>query len=387
MPPALRHRAFAIFWVAAATSAVGTWMQNVARAWVIYRQTDDPLWLGWLGASVAIPMIVLPVIGGSLVDRFDRARVLVVTQLLGIAVAVALAALSFAGALRPWQLLVASAVSAVALAADNPARQALVSELVPAADLDSAVALSAASFQVAAMIGPALAGLVLHALGPAWCFLLNAMSFVGLLLVLPTLPRPASPRRGRASLADALALPRVRALLLVAAIVAIGARSYPQLLPLVARALDGEARTYGFLLSASGVGAVGAAIVLSTRAAIDDRTRDRAIRRALLALAISLGALAAAPSRIVALLSLVAAGASATATTTGIAAALQHAAAPAVRGRVLGLYATTLIGLPWLGSLFGAALSRALSVRTALLLAAATALAARWSRRGVTHAA
>ena len=175
---------------------MGTWMQNVAQSWLIYRLTgNDPWYLGLLGLSFAIPMIVVPPIGGVVVDRVDRIRLLRVTQTCSLSLAVLLAILTWSGLVRPWYILLSTFIGALLLAFDNPARQSLIPELVPRQDLLNALALNSATYTGAALVGPALAGILLSVVGAGWLFMINAFSYlavIGALLPCAIFPRDSS---------------------------------------------------------------------------------------------------------------------------------------------------------------------------------------------------
>ncbi len=380
IPPALRHRGFLLLWVAAITSNVGSWMQIVARAWVIYTQTgDDPLWLGWLGASVAVPMVLLPPFAGSIVDRVDRVRLLAVTQSIGALCALALAVLSMRSALLPWHIIAASAIASTALAFDNPARHTIVAELVPAGVLGSAVALNSAAFTGTAMIGPAIAGLLLHAGGAASCFMINAISYGAVLAVLPIVGRARAPRTHAAvegGIGTLLRDARIRGLLLIASIAAIGARAHPQILPVFARVVfRAGARTYGALLAAGGAGSLLAAVFWSLRRDVDRDVRARRVWGSIFVFAASLVGVAVSRSPGLSLILLTIAGAASTTLTTAIMTDLQLETPPSLRGRVLSLHAVTLIGLPSIGALILAAIADRLSPTAAMVFAGSSVLA------------
>ena len=157
--PALRHRPYRLLWSGLLVSNMGTWMQNVAQNWLIYKMTNnDPRYLGWMGLAFAIPMIVLPPIGGYLADRLPRNKILQVTQWSMVTLALLQAGLTLAGRNTPWLILIATFLNATLLAVDNPTRQALIPTLIPREDLLNALALNSATYNGAALIGPALAG-------------------------------------------------------------------------------------------------------------------------------------------------------------------------------------------------------------------------------------
>jgi MFS family permease len=368
-----------LLWVAAIISNVGTWMQIVARAWVIYTQTgDDPLWLGYLGASVAVPMVLLPPFAGRVIDRVDRGRLLAVTQSIGALCALVLAFLSLRGWLQPTHIIAASVIASSALAFDNPARHTLVADLVPAGVLGSAVALNSAAFTGTAMIGPAVAGVILHTHGAAACFLINAVSYGAVLGVLPAVSVARAPRSKtmtEGGLGTLLADRRIRALLLVAAIAAIGARAHPQILPVFARVVfRAGARTYGALLAAGGAGALLAAVYWSLLRDVDRHVRARRVLFSIVVLAGSIAGVAVSRSLVPTLILLTIAGAASTTLTTVIATDLQLEAPPHLRGRVLSLHTVTLIGLPSVGAMLLAAIADRVSPMASMLFAGVSVL-------------
>ncbi len=351
--PALKSRNFKLFLVAGFVSNIGTWMQNVARSWVIYKATgDDPRWLGWLGLSFAIPMVILPPIGGTIVDRVPRIKLVLVTQTGLTLVAVALAILAWTGVLAPWHLLASTFVGAIFLAIDNPARQAIAPDLVPREDLLNALSLNAASFNGAALLGPALAGPLLGRIGAGWLFFLNAVSFLFMIAAIASLrdlPDHAhrAPPKQAGAFREALGTHGVVALLAISAVVAIFGRSYPMLLPIVAAHVwtSGSAG-YGRLLAAGGAGALIGGFGTASFPAL--RASARVITTSGIMLAVSLGLFAATTTEPLGLACLVLAGISSTVLTTAIATSIQHAIKPAARGRIMSLYVITLIGLPQL---------------------------------------
>ncbi|HKY84012.1 MAG TPA: MFS transporter [Anaerolineales bacterium] len=365
---ALHHRNFALLWVGLLVSNVGTWMQNVGQSWLVLQLTNSPLWLGLLGLSFAIPMIVLPLMGGAVADRVRRIRLLYVTQAGQMLLALALGALTVSGAVRVWQILLASFLGAVLLAFDNPARQALVYDLVPQEDLLNALSLNAATYTGAALVGPALAGVLLVPLGPAALFFINGVSFLAVLLALAAMRGVRSRGSGgpatlgqamRAGLTYAWRTRYVLGLLGLSAMAAIFGRSYQLLLPIFARDIwSAGPAGYGLLLSAAGAGALVGALGL----AAFGRGRRQGALMVLSGLAFSLSLMlfALSPVFLAGFLLLFAAGVLATVFTTLISTQLQLTSPNHLRGRVMSLYAITLIGLPSLGALAIGALAERL---------------------------
>src|SRR5512140_469638 len=181
---ALHYRNFTILWAGLIVSNMGTWMQNVASGWLVLQITNSPLWLGLLGLSFAVPMILIPPFAGAVVDRVHRVRLLVFTQSMQLLTALVLAALTGLGMIQVWHILLASFVGAALLAFDNPARQALIPDLVQPRDLLNALSLNSATYTGAALVGPALAGIMLAPLGAGTLFFINAVSFLAVLFAL-----------------------------------------------------------------------------------------------------------------------------------------------------------------------------------------------------------
>jgi MFS family permease len=366
--PALRHRNFTLIWSGLLISNMGTWMQNVAQSWLIYKLTgNDPLYLGWLGLSFAIPMIIAPPIGGMVADRVDRIRLLYVTQTSSLLLAALLAILTWAGVLRPWQILLTTFIGALLLAFDNPTRQALIPELVPRNDLLNALSLNSATYTGAALVGPAIAGTLLDVIGAGWLFMLNAVSYLAVIGALLAMRDPPRERRRSVSLRDALFGGFVYAwrhklilfLLLLSALAALFGRSYQQLLPVFADDVWRVGSSgYGTLLSAGGAGAlIGAFAMSSVR---DIRRQGRVLVASGLIFCVTLAAFALCPWFWPGVALLVIVGISSTVFTTMIATVIQLSVPGELRGRVISLYAITLIGLPSLGALGVAALARSL---------------------------
>ncbi len=358
---ALHHRNFTLLWSGLIVSNAGTWMQNVAQGWLVLQLTNSPLWLGLLGLSFALPMIVLPLIGGAVVDRVHRVHLLYLTQTGQMLVAFGLAALTWLGLINVWHILIASFLSAAFLAFDNPARQALVPDLVPSHDLLNALSLNSASYTGAALIGPAVAGALLGPLGAGTLFFLNGVSFLAVLIALMALRVVWTHSGGRhASIGEAMTTGLayawrdrlILALLLLSALAAFFGRSYQNLLPIFARDIwHGGPEAYGLLLSAAGAGALVGAFGL---ASIRQVTRQgRLLIVSGLGFSVSLSAFAVSPSLSLGILMLFIAGVATTVSATIIATFIQVATPNELRGRVMSLYAITLIGLPALGSLGG----------------------------------
>lgn len=367
--PALHHRNFTLIWVGLLVSNMGTWMQNVAQSWLIYKLTgNNALYLGLLGLAFAVPMIVGPPIGGVVVDRVNRIRLLYVTQTGSLLLAVVLALLTWLRLIQPWHILLTTFGGALLLAFDNPARQALIPELVPRIDLQNALSLNSATFTGAALVGPALAGLLLNSVGAGWLFMGNAVSFLAVIGALTAMHDPPAARRRATTLSDALfggfayawREKLTLALLVLSALAALFGRSYQQLLPVFADDIwHAGARGYGALLSAGGAGALAGAFGMSAMPPI--RAQGRVLVTSGLLFCIALAGFALSPWFWGGVALLVVVGVTSTVFTTMIATMIQLRVPGELRGRVISLYAITLIGLPSLGALGVAALAHGLA--------------------------
>jgi MFS family permease len=183
----MRSPAFRRYWVGAFLSFVGSWIQNVAQSWLVYELTRSEFLLGVVGFASGVPMLFLAPIGGALADRWNRRNILLITQSLFALSAFALAALTYAGAIRYEYIVALALLNGLVLTVDLPTRQSLVAHLVPRADLANGIALNAAAFHTARILGPAIGGLLLEWVGAAPCFLVNALSFSAILLALLSL--------------------------------------------------------------------------------------------------------------------------------------------------------------------------------------------------------
>jgi MFS family permease len=273
--PALRHPSFRLYLAGQVVSLVGTWLQSVAQSWLVYRLTGSPLLLGLAGFLGQGPVFFLAPLGGVWADRTERRRLLIATQSASGILAALLGVLTLTGHITIGTLLAVAAALGVVNAFDIPARQSFVVEMVGKSDLPNAIALNSIGVNSARILGPALAGVLVAAIGEGWCFLLNAVSFTAVVLALSlvrveTQQLPASKGSARSDLTAAwrfiAATPPVRALLLLLGIVSAMGMPYTVLMPLFAdRILGSGSQGLGLMLGASGVGALSAALLLAVR--------------------------------------------------------------------------------------------------------------------------
>jgi MFS family permease len=335
-------------------------MQNVAQGWLVLQLTNSPLWLGLLGLSFAVPMIVLPLVGGAVVDRIDRIKLLYVTQTGAMLTALILAILTWTGTVHISYILIASFVGSTLLAFDNPARQALLPDLVPKSDLMNAISLNSATYTGAALVGPAIAGALLAPLGAGTLFFLNALSYLAVIFALAAMRnvKPHDSTRQHASLGKSMLAGLsyawknriIAALLGLSALASIFGRSYQNLLPIFARDIwNGGPAGYGILLSVSGAGALVGAFGL---AAVRNLKRQGAILVASgIIFSLSLILFALSPYFWPGVILLFISGIAVTVFGTIISTFIQVAVPNELRGRAMSLYSITLIGLPSLGAM------------------------------------
>ncbi len=278
MPESLRSlgfRNFRLFFMGQLVSLIGTWMQSVALSWLVYRLTGKAALLGLVAFASQIPIFLLGSFGGVLADRVDPRRLLILTQALQMAQAFVLAALTLTGWIRPWQILALATGLGVINAFDLPGRQVLVARTVDREHLPNAIALNSSIFHGSRVLGPAVAGLLVAAIGEGWCFLANGVSFLAVIAGLAMMDLPPWVSRDDhppvlTHIAEGLrfvaANRRVGLLLLLLGVVCLMAMPYTVLMPIFADSiLKGGARGLGLLMGASGLGAVLGAAALAGR--------------------------------------------------------------------------------------------------------------------------
>ncbi|MCC3603670.1 MAG: MFS transporter [Microcoleus sp. PH2017_29_MFU_D_A] len=279
LPPALRSQNYRLFFAGQGISLIGSWMTQVATVWLVYNLSDSPWMLGVVGFTSQIPTLILLPFAGVLIDRTNRHRVIIATQILAMVQSLALAFLALTGVINIWQILILSFCQGAINAFDAPARQAFVPELVEKKeDLANAIALNASMFNGARLIGPAIAGLVIGTVGPSYCFLLDGISYIAViagLLAMKIKPRKIAAsntkplQRLKEGFDYAFGFPPIRAILLLLALVSFAGMSHTVLVPIFAtKILNGGPQTLGFLMAASGVGAFAGAIYLIGRKSI-----------------------------------------------------------------------------------------------------------------------
>ncbi len=271
----LRYRNYRLFAGGQLITLTGTWMQNVAQAWLVYRLTGSAVLLGAIGFTQQIPVFLLGPAGGIIADHFHRHRVVIATQSASMLLAGTLAALTLSGVVAVWHLFVIAALLGCVNAVDIPSRQAFVVDMVSRADLVNAIALNSSMFNSARVVGPSVAGLLVAWFGEGWCFLINALSYSGVLtgLLMMNVRAPVRRPPEGPALEHAVAgfrfvaqNPPILALLLLLGTISITAMPYIVLMPIFADEVLGRGPAgLGILMGASGVGAVAGALLLAAR--------------------------------------------------------------------------------------------------------------------------
>lgn len=363
----LRVRNYRLYFAGQVVSVSGSWMQRVAQSWLVLHLTGSGIALGLVSALQFLPILLFGAWGGLVVDRIDKRRLLMVTQSLMGLLALILGVVTLTGLVQLWMVYMMALLLGAVTAVDNPGRQSFVMELVGRRQVSNAVSLNSAVFTASRIVGPAMAGVLITAVGTGWCFVLNAASFGGVLMALVAmeagqLERVAPSPRAQGQLMEGLryvwSRPDLRTPLALLAVVGTLALNFTVVLPLLARnTFHGDASTYGTLFSVLGAGSLAGALFTASR-------REPSVRLLVGALGFfglfMLGA-AAAPTLPLEILALIPMGVAALAFQTTTTSLIQLRCEPALRGRVMALYSvvflgTTPIGAPavgWVAQNFG----------------------------------
>lgn len=385
---ALRHRNFRLFWTGQLISLIGTWMESVAQGWLILVLTNDPVALGVRAAAQFLPVLILGLFAGVITDSVPKRQALIVTQTLSGLLSLAMALLVIFNTVQPWEVYLLAALLGIVSAFDMPIRQSLVVELVGREDVTSAVALNSSAFNGTRIIGPAVAGVLIATVGLSACFLLNAISYIAVIVSLFMMdPRAINPspqmrlqRTARSivvQLAEGLRYIRnTRALFLaitLLGVVSTAALNFQVVLPLLAQnVLHGDATTYGFLNSAAGLGSLIGALALAFTG------RAPTFRRVLIGAAsigvamIGLGLSTWLPVSLV-LLAVAGWGVIAMAATTNML--MQLTTPDHLRGRVISVYTTVFAGSTPIGGLLSGGIAAIAGTPAAFLVAGVATLA------------
>jgi MFS family permease len=356
---ALKHRNFQLFFGGQIISLVGTWMQTVAEAWLIYRLTGSSVLLGLLGFVGQIPIFLLSPLAGLAADRWPRRRVVIATQASSMLLAFTLAALTLTGRIRVWEIIALATLLGTVNAFDVPARQSFLIEMVGRENLLNAIALNSSMFNGARVAGPAIAGILVALVGEGWCFLLNGVSYLaviaGLFMMRIEKSKPvhdgAAPlEKLREGFRFARQTKPIRALLVLLGVVSFMALPFSVLMPIFAvRILHGGASAYGTLMGAVGVGAMFGALVIAMRAQL--RGLGNVVAYSAAGLGVSLVLFSASRWYWISFTMLVFCGFTMMMQFTATNTLIQAMVPDQLRGRVMSMYSMMFLGMSPLGSL------------------------------------
>ena len=276
---ALSHRNYRLFFGGQGISLIGTWMQQIAMSWLVYRLTDSALLLGVVGFTSRIPTFLLASLAGVLADRWNRHRVLVITQTLSMIQAMILAILVLTGAIAVWHIIFLSLSLGLINALDIPTRQSFVVDMIEKReDLGNAIALNSSIVNGARLIGPSVAGMLIATLGEGMCFLLNGLSFIAVIFALLAMKITPKKREAQSSkvfqglkegFSYAFGFAPIRSVLLLLGLVSLMGMPFTVLMPIFAeKILHGGPQALGFLSGATGVGAIAGSIYLASRKSV-----------------------------------------------------------------------------------------------------------------------
>ena len=340
-------------------SLVGTWTQITAEAYLVFELTHSPSYLGYVGFVAGVPSWIFMFYGGVIADRVSKKLVLMITQCLMMILSCILAYLTFTGLIQPWHILILSFFSGVVIAFDAPARQSFVNELVHTEHLTNAIALNATMFNAAAAVGPAFSGLLYALVGPAWCFTINAFSFIAVIigLGLIKIDMKTVTKKTTSVISDLKEGFRyiksqkiVKTFIIGAAMISVFGVSFTTLIPAWSvKILGGDSTTNGMLQSARGVGALMSALLLASLGTANFKGKLYAMGTLLVPVFIFLFAVFHwTPA---AFLTLFIIGSSTVLVYNLTNAFLQFLIPAELRGRVLAVYTFTFFGLMPIGSL------------------------------------
>ncbi|HEX5689266.1 MAG TPA: MFS transporter [Roseiflexaceae bacterium] len=379
---ALKHRDYNLWFRGQIVSLMGTWMQQTAQGYLVYQLTGSPAYLGYVGFAAGVPAWLFTLYGGVVADRVEKRKLLIATQTSMMLLAFALAGLVFSGLVQPWHIVALAFLLGIANAFDAPARLAIVSEMVSREDMTNAIALNATMFNTGSAIGPAIAGLAYALIGPAWCFVLNGVSFiaviVALLMIRGTPGRNATARVSAwADLLEGLRYivrdPAIRTLIALVGMTSLFGISSSTLFPAWAvDVLGGDATTTGLLQSARGVGALISALMIASLGRFN--FKGKLLTIGTFAFPILLLIFAELRWLPLVLLMLLLSGIAIILIMNVANALVQSLAPDALRGRIMSVYSLTFFGLMPIGALWAGAAAEAVGEPLAVISGAGVSL-------------
>ncbi|MBX9669740.1 MAG: MFS transporter [Candidatus Obscuribacterales bacterium] len=374
----LNNRDFRVYSWGQVISLSGTWMQSVALSWLVYKLTGSAAALGMVTFAGSLPLLLLTYPGGIIADRFDRKKVLVISQVLAMIEATALTVLTYTGLINVTWLVILAIIRGSITAIELPARQSFVPDMVEKGELTNAIGINSAIWNTSRTIGPALAGLFIGIFGETVCFALNALSYVAALISLGMItvkPREHNAKTdeqdstgaGNRSVWSILMDPKVRTVLFLSAATSLFGFQYGVLLPVVVdQVLGGTASTLGFISAAAGIGALVGSLALANRG--NSRVLRPGIGIACLSLSVAIALIAFSKLLIISVVAVALAGASVSVQLSGGNSLVQSSVSERYRGRVMGLYSTFMLGFAPLAAMLAGWLAEYMGVSYTLYL-------------------
>lgn len=380
---ALRHRNFRLFWTGQLVSLVGTWMQMVARGWLVLELTHSPFWLGMVGFANSVPVLLFSLWAGAIADRVSKRKLVIWTQVISMVMAFVLAGLTWTQTVQVWHILAISLVLGTAFAFDGPTRQSFTVEMVNGKDdLMNAVALNSAIFNGARVLGPAIGAVALAWQGPGLAFFLNGLSYIAVLYGLFRMDvkehkKPES-KSGNQIMEGLRFVARDRVigpLMVIVSVVSVFAFPYVVLLPIFADSVlhVGQAG-YGTLMAVSGVGSLIGAVGLAFQSGRSTVKRGRLVLIGSIGLPIFLAVFSLSPNYLLSLVTLLGIGWTMISINATINTVVQTNVPDELRGRVNGVFAFLFIGMAPFGNLQAGLIADHFGAPLALFVGAVTCL-------------
>ena len=388
---ALRARNYRLFFFGQTVSLIGTWMQTIAMSWLVYRLSNSAFLLGLVGFAGDLPSFILMPIAGVWADRLDRRKVVIATQTLAMVQALILAGLVLSHTVQIWHIISLAIFLGFINAFDMPTRQAFVIEMVERKDdLQNAIALNSSIFNAARLLGPSIAGILIAAVGEGYCFLINGLSFLAVIAALLAMRIKTHPHR--ANIRDTFAelkegflyvyrfIP-IRSILILVALVSLMGMNYAVLMPIMAKdILKGGPHTLGFLMGATGLGALVAAVFLASRRTV--LGLGRIIPMACALFSVCIIALSFSRSFTLSLFIMLLAGFGVMTQIASSNTLIQTMVEDDKRGRVMGMYAMSVRGISPFGALLAGSLAAKIGAPYTLAIGGACCLlGAAWFSR------
>ncbi len=380
---ALKHRNFRLFFFGQGISLIGTWFQQIAMSWLVYRLTNSPIWLGFIGFTGQIPLLFIPPFAGVFSDRLDKRKILIVTQSLAMLQALVLAILVMTGSIHVWHIIVLSLFLGIVNGFDMPARQSFFVEMVERReDLSNAIALNSSLFNGARFIGPSIGGIFIAAFGEGMCFLVNAFSFIAVIIALFLINtkiikvhdvRKKIMHELKEGFDYTFGITPVKTIIFLLGLSSVVSMPYVTVLPVFAKlVLNGGPRTFGFLMACVGAGALTGAIYLASRRSVVGLSR--VLSAATFVFGAGLVVLSFTNKMIFSMIVIYLASIGMMVQIASCNTIIQSLVDDDKRGRVMSFYAVSFTGLAPFGNLLIGALTKAMGVRHAIVFSGISSL-------------